>query len=454
MDPKLEKKRLFEAVELDPAVVAEATEVLKDARRKLALGPSVISSIALGLMHFTFTGTIDTFAVKLTGDGNPMLMVNPEFAVKIGADQSVFALTHEAYHLLLVHLYTDPDLMRNPNWVTAQEAVINHRITKHLRLPLIQVDGKVSIVDPDKVFDRYRDQVKKSGGTPVSKDEFFDTDLGCFAFLESLPKPVNPKGTQGCVHASSASSESDGPILDPQEVSKFMDKVLSGAIQAAKNGRGGAKEEILSWMDASPEASKTWGDLGAGVLRGETTRSRKTDLWERWTTDAIATRMAEGQRWRYNKKVPFDPRVSPKGREPRKYGSVFVDASGSMHQEVLDKIASLIGDLDNIDVEWHSFDGAVWPFKVGEPFQGGGGTSFQVIADHVAEGGAVSETAEPCCEEDPDFVLVITDGYAPEILPDDHDKWIWLIVPGGSTWPMDAGMSCREVDLDSEAAAA
>jgi hypothetical protein len=344
--------------------------------------------------------------------------------------------------------------MQSPNWITATEATINYRIVKHLRLPLIVVDGKVMIVDPDKVYDRYRDQIKKLEQSPVSKEDFYDTDLGTFAFLESLPKPIDPKGKGGCVHSSGQPQPGDGDgngdgMLDQSEVSKFMDKVLSGSIQAAKNGRQGAKEEILGWMDSSPEASKQWGDLGAGTLRGETTRSRKTDLWEKWTTDAIATRMAEGQRWRYNKKVPFDPRVSPKGREPKKYGSVFVDASGSMHQQVLDRISSLIGDLDNIDVEWHSFDGEVWPFKVGEGFKGGGGTSFQVIADHVEEGGITKNSEDPCCEDDPDFVLVVTDGYAPEILPPDHDKWIWLIVPGGSTWPQDAGMSCREIDLET-----
>lgn len=460
MDPKLEKQRLFEAIPIEPEVLDAATTLLRDARRKLSLGPSVISSIVIGLCHFTFTRTIDTFAVKLAGDGNAMLMVNPDFIIKIGADQSVFALSHEAYHLLLVHLYTDPDLMQNQNWITATEAVINHRIQKHLGLPLIKIAepdpkdpsktvNKVAIVDPDNVYDRYRNAVKKDGGTPVSKDDFYATDLGCFAHLESLPKPVDPKGSGSCVHASSSKDggEDQAP-LDPTEVGKFMEKVLSGAIQSAKSGRPGAKEEILSWMDSSPEASKTWGDLGAGTLRGETTRSRKTDMWEKWTSDAIATRMAEGQRWRYNKKLPFDPRVSPKGKEPRKHGAVFVDASGSMHQAVLDRIASLIGDLDNIEVEWHSFDGDVWPFKVGEGFRGGGGTSFHVIDQHLADGGLKHGSEEPCCEDDQDFVLVITDGYAPQLMPADPDKWIWLITPGGDSWPAQAGMSCREVDLE------
>ena len=196
MDPKLEKQRLFEAVEIDEETLASASKVMKEARRKLGLGNSIITSIVVGMCHFVFTRApgIDTFAVKLTGDGNPMLMVNPDFLLKIGADQAVFALSHEAYHLLLVHLYTDPELMKNPNWVTAQEAVINHRIKEHLGLPLIKVDDKVAIVDPDNVYDRYRDGMKKQDMTPVSKKAFYETDMGCFAHLQMLPKPLQPKG--------------------------------------------------------------------------------------------------------------------------------------------------------------------------------------------------------------------------------------------------------------------
>ena len=225
-----------------------------------------------------------------------------------------------------------------------------------------------------------------------------------------------------------------------------MDKVLSGAIQSAKNGRQGAKEEILNWMDSSPEASQTWGDLGAGTLRGETTKSRKTDLWEKWTSDAIGSKLRDGNRWKYNRKIHWDPRVSANGKQPHKHGAVFIDASGSMHQEVLDRVSGMIGDLDNITVEWHSFDGSVWPFATGEGFKGGGGTSFHVIEDHIVNQTLADGSTEYCCDDDLDFVLVLTDGYAPELLPSDPDKWIWLIVPGGTTWPLDAGMSCREID--------
>lgn len=459
MDPRTEKEQLLNAVPIEEDVLLKAIEIAKDTRRKVGLGPSAIASIILGLSHTAFTRHPDfnTFFVKMAGDGNALLGQNPDFMMEIGSDQCVVGYIHEAYHLMLCHLYVDPSLNANQNWILACEATINWRIKKHLGLPLIQKDGKVIIVDPDDVYDKWRAAAKKANDEGhnipiVSKDEFYTTDMGTFGFLEMLPKPLKmPKNGGGCTHVQQGAGQGDGqsgdkPSLSQSEVKRFMEKVLQGAIQSAKNGRKGAKEEILRWMDSSPEASNMWGDLGAGVLRGETTHSRKTDLWEKWTQDAIATRLEEGNKWRYNKKVTWDPRVSARGRVAKKHGAVFVDASGSMHQDILDKVAALIGDMDDMTVDWHSFDGEVWPFKVGEGFKGGGGTSFQIIDDHVCDPDN-RPNGEECCEEDPDFVLVITDGYAPEITPQDADRWIWLITPGGTSWPLDRGMSCREIDI-------
>jgi len=147
-------------------------------------------------------------------------------------------------------------------------------------------------------------------------------------------------------------------------------------------------------------------------------------------------------RWKYNFRITHEDRISPIAPESRKRGYVFIDASGSMSNEFIEKISALVGSVDNIDIQWRSFDGVVSKFAPGEPLIGGGGTSFQIIEDHI--------NTE---DEEYDFVLVITDGYAPHIMPENTinggpDKWIWLITPGGDTWPEKAGMHCREIDLD------
>lgn len=452
MDPGIEKKRLLESVPISPEELLEAEEIFAEAKRKLALSKSVLSSIAASMMHVAFTKdpVFETMAVKLTGDGNPILVLNTDFLKKIGAAQAVFGLCHEVGHLLNRHLHVNMELNLNPNWITATESTINRRVMLHTGLPLITIDGEVAIVDPKKVYERYRDGMKKISKEPVSQDQFFITDLATFAALEELPKPLKPKGIGVCVHAGDGEGHGDGhgpAPLDQSEVDKFIGKVIEATIQEAKNGRPGAKEEILSWMDATPEAAKAWGNYGAGVLRGETAKTSRTDMWERWTADILGSKMEDGNKLRYQKKVPWDPRVTAHGKQPKKYGSVFVDTSGSMQQEVLDKVAALVGELEEIDVEWHCFDGDVWPFTAGEPFRGGGGTSFQIIDDHVTNGGYRNGTSTPCCDENLDFVLVITDGYAPHISPKNPDNYIWLITPGGDEWPSQANMSCRVIEL-------
>jgi hypothetical protein len=457
LDPKILKDRLFNSVFIESETHEEATELYRQSKLKLALSRSTISSVVMGLCHQVFTRDpqFETYAVQLAGDGIPLLTINPDFQKMIGPEQGLFALMHEAMHLMLRHLYTDPSLRENPNWITATEACINWRITRHYGVPLIKdpATGEVLIVDPDKVYDQYRDGCKKAGIQHVSKEEFYSTDLTCLRELDRLPKPPKPKSVVICIHGKPSDGDGDGDgqgsggaPMDDEEVQKFMDRVLAGTIQAAKAGNESARDEVLRWMDSSPEAAKAWGSLGAGALRGQTLTTKAPSQWEKWTADIVGSKVEDANRWKYNKKLSaIDPRVSARGKQPRRHGSVFVDASGSMHQDVLDRVAAIIGDIDEIDVDWHSFDGAVWPFKTGEAFQGGGGTSFQVIDDHVREGG---DSFEDDCEADPDFVLVITDGYAPHIIPRDAESWIWLIVPGGDAWPSEAGMSCRHIELD------
>jgi hypothetical protein len=324
-------------------------------------------------------------------------------------------------------------------WTMSTEAWINNRVKIHLQRDLPLVDGELAGVNPEKVFDSYRRGAKTAGFEPVAKDTFYATDETVYAELCRLPKPPKQRGGAICVRHTEGDGDGSGgdsaAPLDQEQLDHLCEKVLQASLQAAKNGRPGAKEEILSLMDATPD-SKTWGDLGAGALRGETTQSRKTDLWAHWVRHTIGSKIAEGDRLRYNKKIPWNPRISPNGPGEKKHGSVYVDASGSMHPDVLSQIAELIGDDDEMEIEWHSFDGEVWDFAPGESFRGGGGTSFQIIEDHIYDK-----------EESQDFVLVVTDGYAPHITPRDPGIWVWLIVPGGDAWPGDAGMSCREVDL-------
>lgn len=453
----------------DPDVLEAAKQIVAETiNRKLPLASSVITSVLLSVVRRVYTTAIPTMAVTLAADGFPILLVNPDFAVQLEEDGVMFVLVHEAYHLILLHLLADPHLREHPNWEIATEACINYRAMRLLGrgLPTITTTtrtGKPKVeetgVNPRKVFDDYRKALKAAGEEPLDRiEDFYRTDLGCFAELERMPRPPRQKVTV-CLHGGAADADGSeqgetgaaagtAVHLDPVEVGKLAGKVLDIALhEAVANGNKTAKEELLQLMEAtddSEKASKIWGDLGAGKLRGETTATRKTDAWERWTQDAIATRLRDGMRLRYNKKIPWDPRVTPRGREPMKYGVIGIDSSGSMPQTLLDKLAALVGTSENLEVTWVCWDGDVWPFKPGEALRGGGGTNCQRFDDWIAE-----QVDNGTLEQAPDFVLCVTDGYFTKFTPRDPEAWIWLITPDGDPWPQSwqPPMTCRQIDI-------
>jgi predicted metal-dependent peptidase len=108
----------------------------------------------------------------------------------------------------------------------------------------------------------------------------------------------------------------------------------------------------------------------------------------------------------------------------------------------------LVGGIDGVEAHWLSFDVVVMPFKPGERVRGGGGTSFQAVADYV-EGR--TEVRGARFEQAADAVVMLTDGYAPHITPAEPDKWIWLITQGGDDWPERhrPPMSCHRVTTGS-----
>jgi hypothetical protein len=449
MDALVEKLKKHEPIPT-PEEQEEAAELVTAALRSLALSSSILSSIIMSMMRRVYTSACDTLAVTLGGNGLPVLMVNPEFAKKLGKDGLVFVLAHEAYHLIKRHLYSAAALLASPNWTLATEAGVNRSVMRHLgRNALPIVDGEPSGIDPEKVYESYRAALKKAGITPVDKDIFYSTDLACLAELDRMPRPPRQKSTS-CLHSRPSSGDGDGdgeglgtPVLDKAEVDKLVGQAISTALHEAKaNGNKAAADELLQLMDENPQAEKMWGDLGVGSLRGETTRTRKTDLWAKWVADSIASVRDEGTRLQYPRKLAgvmhiIGERLAANGHEMRRQGVVAIDASGSMSSEFLDKVAAIVGDDDTLDIDWISFDGHVWPFKPGETMQGGGGTNFQIIDDYVAD-----------LDEEPDFVLVITDGYAPKMTPRDPNSWIWLITPGGDGWAGEApyNMRCRVID--------
>ena len=231
--------------------------------------------------------------------------------------------------------------------------------------------------------------------------------------------------------------------MDAETLGLAVEQTLAEVMRSALRGEGVAREEMLALADRTngggERLAKMWGRMGLAALRGETPKTRQVEWWKRWLADVLGSKLREGERLVYPKKqgavllaLGHDPMLSRRGAERTKVVVIALDTSGSMSQDVVDWITSLVGQTDGVESHWLSFDGVVMPFAPGERVLGGGGTNFQNVVDYVEGRLAVNGRR---FEERADAVIMVTDGYAPAVSPAQPDRWIWLITDGGDDWP-------------------
>ncbi|MFE2581135.1 hypothetical protein [Streptomyces sp. NPDC059378] len=435
----------------DPAVVREARRLKEAALLDFGLTESAVASWLYAKCHHQIpTTAVDTAAVVASGDGTCLLLFNPDFFVRLGLDGVKFVLFHEARHLVHRHLYAEPELRDDPVFELAAEVSINHVALVRLgRTELPTLNGRPTGVDPREVYEAYRADLTAHGLEPVAYDTFIATDLRVHGELKRMRHPPVPRGRL-CVQLAQG-----GVPADPETVDAVVSSVLLNSLLAARRGHAGAERELLDLMhrteDGPARTARIWGRLGAGVLRGETARTRTVHWWQRWLVDVLGSRLRDGERLVYPKKrgallaaLGQDPMLARRGPVREKVLVIAYDTSGSMPQHVVTWLTGLVGRIDGVEAHWLSFDAVVMPFAPGERVYGGGGTSFQAVADYVEGRTAVDGQR---LEVRPDAVVVLTDGHAPAIAPAEPEKWIWLITEGGSEWPEThtPAMACHRV---------
>jgi hypothetical protein len=425
--------------------------VLNEGLCKLALRQCTLEHELMSIAVVELDESFETMAVALYGDGVVRLKANPEFVLKLGPDGTAFVMAHEAYHLLYGHLYAGAALNLDEDFKLACEVIVNNRVMKRLEtqsLPL--VEGKPSGVDPDKVYQKYREAVREKGATPVAKDQFLSSDLACRSYIAEIPKPPKPRQDfcnhpQGMEDGDGGGSGQD-PSIDPGATGTVVDRTLDSLMQRALNGDQGAKDSLLSLGDQLGEDHPLWGTLGLGALRGEAVQSAQVKFWEYFLTQDLASILEPGCQLVYPRRLAgladmyeaLDAEIPfmPVGSEPKVNAVVYNDMSGSVSGDIADRVMKLYTDsVPGGQIEMFTFDTEVYTIENGE-YRGGGGTDFQCIVDHVEQ-----------LEDEPDVVIILTDGYALEVHPVWGDKIIWLITPGGNAWPRDRGMRCIDVDI-------
>ena len=439
-------------------VLAEAARNLRFAKAGLATYNAVFAHELVSLGIPVFTEEIPTLAVTIGGDGIVRLLVNPPFAAKLSDVDLMFGLVHEVYHIVMAHLAKDEALGTDEVATLAKEIVGNDRSIRVLgRKQVPQEDGKPICICPTAEYARYRRAKVEAAKTdptatdPVSYEEFVSTDLACAAYLREIPQPKKPKKTICCRasgHPVPGDGDGDGDGsgsnpgnagVDPEQAGKIVDGILDKAMTRALNGDESAKDALLDLGDTLGDEHPIWGDLGLGALRGLTPPPVEVHYWTRYLQNAITSILTPGANLVYPRKmIAFEDLYEesgyrlpflPVGDERHTRLLRAIDTSGSMSQRFLDQVAALIGEVPNCEVVDITFDAYVYELEHGDEMRGGGGTSFEPVADYVDQS-----------EEPFDCVLVITDGYAPEMVPAEPDKWVWLITPNGSMWPADKGM--------------
>lgn len=407
-----------------------------------------------------------TLYVKVRGIGVYELRINPDYFLNLDSvNGQIFALGHEALHLLFGHLHRNHELRGEQLWTVATEALNNWVMMRMMRVDNMPIEG---LVDPKQVYESYKRAAKKQGLEPVTLEQFYQTDIDCYHYLKRVNPPLRNIST--CVAWGDGSGGGESPDgtpgmgeMDPEALEDIVGSALEDAIRRATSGGDAKMKETLLDLADRTESSKVWGDVGLGALRAETEVGKAHPIWETLLKRTIASKVTDdGDRMNYNRKTGWwptdDPKVnrplSPIGKTEKKQVVVAIDTSGSMPSALIDRIAKLIGEIPNTEAHWLAFDAEVYPFSPGDPLPGGGGTSFEVIAEYIYgqgryQGGSDNKRAHVPIDFEPDAVVVLTDGYAQPIDPPHREKWIWAITKGGNTWPLDRGMTCvTEIDVE------
>jgi hypothetical protein len=456
----------------EPVPPAELLEFAKEAfliaMRDLSLTDAVMENRIAMLCEPVFTSAIDTLAVTAKPGTGIVLAVNPWFFVHhpthsatvqktsyqlAGPEERVKAIVHEGNHVEKKHLLTN---YTGDAWTLSNEVMCNHDLMSVLKTGMFKahpvddagvVDTSQVVefgVNPRKIWEKYRDDLKEQGKSYVDYNTFVSSDLLCMSELEKMTKlPQPPRGRKGewnCSH-----HQGDGLPFDQDEVDDSMTEVMDTAHRKATVEGDprfkDALEKLFKQTQGDEKASKIWGDTGIGALFGQVVQKREVKFWAQWLKRNLASRLVPGRKLIFNKRTAAvdhqlrrDPILVYRGKQYRTLLWVEIDSSGSMGYEQLEWVRKYVGEEKNIDVVFHNFDNDRYPVEWGKPFAGRGGTDFSVIED-----------AYLAAKRKPDAVLVFTDGEAAHIRPRDHHRWIWLITHHGDDWPKAEGMACYKL---------
>jgi len=425
--------------------------------RRLPAMSSSISSLFASVCHKEYVGGDaplgGTWATAVDSSNNAVIFITVPWTNSIDTDDGCLILPgHEVYHWIFRHHrsgleFDGMDDGQRSVLRQVEDAMINYLLMRQgYQLPTIA--GKPVGIDPIAFFKWGREQAQKHNlPWPDHHRDLYKNEKIAYDYFSSLPRPKSGngggKGGNWCKHgeilipgdgdsqgqpaAGCGHGEGEHLPMDKDAIEKILAQVVEvTAKQAVKNQN--AKNELEALIDiteGNEVAEQFWGITGAMDVVGRVPKKRMSSDWQKDVEAFIGTRISqEFSRGMYNRKLPFSPRVSPKGRDRKKFGVVGLDVSGSVSQEWRNHFIERMGAaFPDLEVHWCFWDAKCVPVAVGDEGVGGGGTVWESFDHYVWENYQ---------RNTPDFILTVTDGYfSPPAPKFPTNLYGWVIIPDG-----------------------
>lgn len=452
------------------------TAAHRDKRNKLGVGSVIEYELASMAKIELVDHGIDTMCVELKADGVLRLKLNIDFIIKQGVEITMRGIAHEMNHIEMPIFFikADGDLAFLAEWMKdelfknqALEYWNNAKVMRSFgdktMLDVGDAGEPIGLMDPDKAYDRYREYKKGKGEDCITREEWRGlTPEALYHKLCEIREGGGkmPKQRHGdfCNHDRGAGAGGEpgepgaGGGVDLDEAGTVMDQIFDSLMDRALRGDEAARDALIDIGEQlGGEGSKFWSDMGLGRLIGKPVPSARVRFWEAFLMNVLGSILTPGLRMVYPRKMAgLDPVYQeaglglpfmPIGKERETKALIFFDFSGSIPHTMVEKLMSLVGKIQGCQAAYLWFTTEVGLLEGPDAaVHAGGGTNFQVIDDYVM-----------AQDEEPDAVIIVTDGYAPKIRPAWADKAVWVITQDGDPWPLEYGMETVITDIPANA---
>lgn len=393
-----------------------------------------------------FDENIPTACVQFDNEGNFILFkFNPDFWNSLDLYNKLFVICHEALHIILNHGLRAKDAKCNQQATNvAMDIVVNHTLVRGFGFSRKFINNSENYCWVDTVF-------KKHDPLPSSKESFehyynlfeqIEAENGFGAGggsghegLEGQPQTVDD-------HSGLSKSSSDwGKVIDQlnEELTDEEKKTLESTIKKHFQKENSEKQNHDSFSDGGKEAGSGTG--GVWVFASNK-KPKKKKKWEtcikKWALNAIKNDDFETEQWiKLNRRmtmldrnlmIPSDMEIEERHQDLKKIDVwFFLDTSGSCW-DLKDRFFGAAESLpqERFAIRLFCFDTQVQETNLKErKIYGGGGTSFQIIENHISS----LINKEKC--KHPSSVWIITDGYGDIVNPAHPKKWNWFLTENG-----------------------